>query len=132
MESKINVTVRIKPLSDSEKGQEKNHLWNLVGENTLMNVRTKEMFTFDNIFGEKAVTLDIFHGQVKEQVITALQGINVTVFAYGQTSSGKTFTMRGSDKCLGLIPLSIQEVFDTINNDHLRKYTISVSYLEVS
>lgn len=60
-----------------------------------------------------------------------MQGINVTVFAYGQTSSGKTFTMRGNDKNLGLIPLSIQEVFSCIDNDQERDYEITVSYLEV-
>jgi centromeric protein E len=47
-----------------------------------------------------------------------MDGFNVTAFAYGQTSSGKTYTMRGyNDKELGLIPLTIQQVFDYINND---------------
>lgn len=56
MESKINVTVRIKPLSENERSSEKNHLWNLLGDNTLMNIRTKEMFSFDNIFSDKSTT----------------------------------------------------------------------------
>jgi centromeric protein E len=61
-----------------------------------------------------------------------MQGFNVTVFAYGQTSSGKTYTMRGyRQKDPGLIPLSIQQVFDSIHEDNLRNYTITVSYLEV-
>ena len=64
-------------------------------------------------------------------VTTAMQGINVTVFAYGQTSSGKTFTMRGNDRSLGLIPLSIHQVFDYIQKDQDRDYEITVSYLEV-
>lgn len=45
-------------------------------------------------------------------VNTAMEGMNVTVFAYGQTSSGKTHTMRGTEKAPGLIPLSIRQVFD--------------------
>jgi centromeric protein E len=61
-----------------------------------------------------------------------MQGINVTVFAYGQTSSGKTYTMRGYDKKdPGLIPLSIKQVFDSIASDQARKYQVAVSYLEV-
>ena len=61
------------------------------------------------IFGEKAHTQEIFDSQIKELVETAMAGINVTVFAYGQTSSGKTYTMRGYDKKdPGLIPLSIE------------------------
>ena len=39
-----------------------------------------------------------------------------TIFAYGQTSSGKTFTMMGSDLAPGVIPLSMEEVFQTIKN----------------
>jgi len=47
-----------------------------------------------------------------------MQGFNVTAFAYGQTSSGKTYTMRGyNEKEPGLIPLSITQVFDFIQND---------------
>ena len=71
---------------------------------------------------------------MKDLVHNALDGINQTVFAYGQTSSGKTFTMRGSPEKnqLGLIPLSIKEIFDSIAMDTTRDYKVSVSYMEVS
>lgn len=39
-----------------------------------------------------------------------------TIFAYGQTSSGKTFTMMGSDHTPGVIPLAVEDVFQTIKN----------------
>ena len=90
------------------------------------------MFSFDSVFGEGVATQEIFDRQVRELVVTAMEGINVTVFAYGQTSSGKTFTMRGIDQQPGLIPLSIAQVFDHITRDSEREYQISVSYLEVS
>ena len=62
-----------------------------------------------------------------------MDGINVTVFAYGQTSSGKTHTMRGTEKHPGLIPLSIRQVFDHIDSlKDKREFQITVSYLEVS
>ena len=132
MESKINVTVRMKPLSESERANDKNYIWNQVSDNTIMNVKTKEMFTFDSVFGERAHTQQIFDSQIKELVLSAVQGFNVTAFAYGQTSSGKTYTMRGYNEAdPGLIPLSIRQVFDWINNDKDRKYDINVSYLEV-
>ena len=82
-----------------------------------MNTRTKEMYTFDRVFGPEVNTATIFNEQVKALVHNALDGINQTVFAYGQTSSGKTFTMRGPCKGannVGLIPLSVQEIFDKI------------------
>lgn len=136
MESKINVAVRIKPLSAAESQQEKNRMWSKVSDNTLMFQRTKEMFAFDHVFGPEVKTETIFQQQVRELVHNALQGFNQTVFAYGQTSSGKTFTMRGystdKDGQLGLIPLSIKEIFDFIKKDAANEYKVSVSYMEVS
>lgn len=43
-------------------------------------------------------------------------GSTGTIFAYGQTSSGKTFTMMGSDHAPGVIPLAVEDVFQTIKN----------------
>ena len=96
MESKINVTVRMKPLSGQESQNDKNRMWQKVSDNTLMFQRTKEMFSFDHVFGPEIKTETIFKEQVRELVHNALGGMNQTVFAYGQTSSGKTFTMRGA------------------------------------
>ena len=61
-----------------------------------MNARTRELFSYDRVFGPEVTTETIFNEQVRQLVHNALDGINQTVFAYGQTSSGKTFTMRGS------------------------------------
>ena len=79
------------------------------------------MFSFDNVFTSEVTTKQIFDEQVKDLVLNSLKGINQTIFAYGQTSSGKTFTMRGptphqmkglaKDQSVGLIPLSINEIF---------------------
>ena len=135
VESKINVTVRIKPLKQKEQVNDKNkNLWHRINEQGLMNMRTKEVYTFDRVFGPETSTEIIFNEQVKNLVHNALDGINQTVFAYGQTSSGKTFTMRGCSLKghTGLIPLSIKEIFDTIERDTDHSYKVSVSYMEVS
>ena len=95
MESKINVSVRVKPLNDQESMLDKNHLWSEVSETTLMNKRTKEVYHFDNVFGPELSTEQIFDKYVKDIVHASMGGINQTVFAYGQTSSGKTYTMQG-------------------------------------
>ena len=63
------------------------------------------------------------------------QGWNGTIFAYGQTSSGKTFTMQGAmtnDKLKGIIPRIVDGVFDFIDNsaDHI-EFIIKVSMLEI-
>ena len=56
MESKINVSVRVKPLTQQEALLDKNHLWNQVSDTTLMNQRTKEVYQFDNVFGPELST----------------------------------------------------------------------------
>jgi len=49
----------------------------------VINQRTKEMFSFDNVFSDRATTTELFEKAVKENVKTAVDGFNVTVFAYG-------------------------------------------------
>jgi len=83
MESKINVSLRIKPLTEAERLKNQNMLWQALGDTTVINQRTKEMFSFDNVFSDRATTTELFEKAVKENVKTAVDGFNVTVFAYG-------------------------------------------------
>ena len=83
METKIQVSVRVKPLSKDEIVNEKNHLWSCVSDTTLMNQRTKEVYAFDNVFGPSLSTKQIFDSHIREIVHSAMNGINQTVFAYG-------------------------------------------------
>lgn len=62
---------------------------------------------------------------------SAVNGFNGTVFAYGQTSSGKTHTMMGSDNEPGLISLAVKHLFETIYNSCGREFLLKVSYLEI-
>ena len=145
MESKINVSLRVKPLSQLEAKSDKNKLWKISSESTLVNSRSNEAFTFDKVFGSEVSTETIFNDQVKDLVKNPLNGINQTIFAYGQTSSGKTFTMHGyatqpsgpqespsKTVKVGVIPLSVKEIFDHITSDKDQQYKVTVSYMEVS
>ncbi|XP_070384334.1 uncharacterized protein [Dermacentor albipictus] len=60
-----------------------------------------------------------------------MQGFNGTIFAFGQTSSGKTHTMMGNSSQPGLIPLAINAIFDIIQNVPEREYLLRVSYMEI-
>jgi len=53
---------------------------------------------------------------VKKLVKKAVNGFNATVFAYGQTSSGKTHTMRGHTEEAGVIPLAVADLFEEISS----------------
>ncbi|KAG0143567.1 hypothetical protein CROQUDRAFT_48663, partial [Cronartium quercuum f. sp. fusiforme G11] len=93
-------------------------------------------FTLDKIYGPKTETKDLYNGTIQSVIQTCVrEGYNATVFAYGQTGSGKTYTMMGNpndDENLGLVPRSIQEVFNVISQDILdRQYLLRISYLEI-
>jgi hypothetical protein len=55
-------------------------------------------------------------------------GINVSIFAYGQTSTGKTYTMTGDDAHPGIIPNSIKYIFSKLSESGCLKYTVKVFY----
>jgi hypothetical protein len=56
-----------------------------------------------------------------------VQGFNGTVFAYGQTASGKTYTMAGDQSNLGIIPLAIYYMFSVMNSSTDREYLLRYS-----
>lgn len=64
---------------------------------------------------------------------SAFDGYNVCIFAYGQTGSGKTFTMEGSPSHMGIIPRTVDLLFESVEKYTLMgwSYTISVTFLEI-
>jgi len=88
-------------------------------------------YIFDNLFCPEHTNEHIFVRIVKPIIIKALQGYHGSIFSYGQTSSGKTFTMNGTSKQPGVIPLSIFECFESISQFRDREFLFRVSYLEI-
>lgn len=68
---------------------------------------------------------------VRSLIRAAVDGFNGTAFAYGQTSSGKTFTMNGSGADPGIIPLAVRDIFDTAA-EVIAYSTRSISFLSAS
>ena len=61
-------------------------------------------------------TTDKIYKEIAQPILEgAMAGFNGTIFAYGQTSSGKTFTMMGSQKCPGIVPLVTTNIYSWIN-----------------
>lgn len=75
----------------------------------------KHEFTFDQVFHPRSSQGDIFE-LVSPLIQSALDGYNVCIFAYGQTGSGKTFTMDGVSDNIGIIPRTVDLLFDCIRN----------------
>ncbi|CAG8557098.1 10197_t:CDS:2, partial [Acaulospora colombiana] len=99
----------------------------------------KQTYTFDHVFGPEAIQKDIYDRSVKNMVDKFLEGFNVTILAYGQTSSGKTYTMGTSDNTSsppderGIIPRSMTTLFSYINSAQYknRKCSMKVSFVEI-
>lgn len=89
-------------------------------------------YTLDHVFGPDRTTVQIYQATTQPIVQKVLSGFNGTVFAYGQTSSGKTYTMRGYGQEPGIITLAVQEIFDRISKSQDREFLLRVSYMEVS
>lgn len=99
----------------------------------------KKPFHFDQVFRPESKQIDVYRVVVKPLIDQVLQGFNCTVFAYGQTGTGKTYTMEGGklepgvnweeDPESGIIPRAISQLFDTLEG-HI-DFTVIVSFLEI-
>ncbi|XP_043709084.1 kinesin-like protein KIN-8B [Telopea speciosissima] len=95
--------------------------------------RTKEKrYCFDYAFGPQCTNMDVYKTSISSTISGVIQGLNATVFAYGSTGSGKTYTMVGTQDDPGLMVLSLHTIFDLIKKDRSSKdFEVSCSYLEV-
>ncbi|EOY21098.1 ATP binding microtubule motor family protein isoform 1 [Theobroma cacao] len=131
-EEKIVVTVRLRPLSKREQLAKDQVAWDCVDEHTIVSKhpaqeRTAQptSFTFDKVFGPSSLTETVYEDGVKNVALSSLMGINATIFAYGQTSSGKTYTMRG------ITEKAVNDIYQHILNTPERDFTIKISGLEI-
>ncbi|XP_048876324.1 centromere-associated protein E [Brienomyrus brachyistius] len=137
-ESAVKVCVRVRPLIQREQGSteatdllpvhwkaEKRAI-HQVDEGCIT-----KTFNFDRVFSTVETTKQLYQEVAKPLVVSSVQGYNGTIFAYGQTSSGKTFTMMGSSHMHGVIPLAMEDVFQTIKNCPKKEFLLRVSYMEI-
>ena len=92
-------------------------------------------FTFDRVFDESSTQISVFQDTAVPLVNDVLEGYNATIFAYGQTGTGKTFTMEGditSEDFKGIIPRSVEALFKGVElaEEHI-EFTFKVSFIEI-
>eukprot|EP01018_Ginkgo_biloba_P020856 Gb_32401 [translate_table: standard] len=96
-------------------------------------------FTFDKVFGPNSQQRDLYDQAVTPIVNEVLDGFNCTIFAYGQTGTGKTYTMEGGGKKAkngefpadaGVIPRAVRQIFDTLEAQNA-EYSMKVTFLEL-
>ncbi|KAL5284097.1 KIFC1 family protein [Megaselia abdita] len=94
--------------------------------------KANHKFSFDYVFHPKSRQEDVFE-MVSPLIQSALDGYNICIFAYGQTGSGKTFTMDGISEDAGVIPRTVDLLFESVKNYKRMgwEYKIKASFLEI-
>ncbi|KAF6263298.1 P-loop containing nucleoside triphosphate hydrolase protein [Scenedesmus sp. NREL 46B-D3] len=137
MKNNIKVAVRLRPLSDKERGRGDNAVWatdgsggvGLTSAHAPGLVNTK--YAYDLVFDTNTSNEQVFEHVGRPAVGPVAQGVSGTVFAYGVTSSGKTHTMMGTPADPGVVPRAIAALFDMINQAPDRAFTVTFSMMEI-
>eukprot|EP00644_Phytophthora_capsici_P003724 jgi/Phyca11/530888/estExt2_fgenesh1_pm.C_PHYCAscaffold_820020 len=155
----VRVTVRFRPLLPKEKS--KSSAWTVHAETGTVeaaavsgqHARRRGVYAFDEVYDAQHSTRAIYDGLARSIARSALDGIHGSIFAYGQTSSGKTYTMQGTgmrrrmtlvqenkveteehrrpEDSDGLVQLAVKDLFDEMARRSDVEYLVRVSYLEV-
>ncbi|GAB5573376.1 kinesin-1 heavy chain isoform X1 [Prionailurus iriomotensis] len=150
-ECNIKVMCRFRPLNESEVNRGDKYIAKFQGEDTVM-IASKP-YAFDRVFQSNTSQEQVYNDCAKKIVKGfvggnslekaksgldmkhVLEGYNGTIFAYGQTSSGKTHTMEGKlhdPEGMGIIPRIVQDIFNYIYSmDENLEFHIKVSYFEI-
>jgi kinesin family protein 15 len=144
----IHVVVRVRPMNSNES-KEENGACVQVDDNDehyliLDSKPEPKKYTFDWVAGPNTTQKDIFEFAGKPMIQACLEGYNCCIFAYGQTSAGKTYTMQGKglesnlakdNVHRGLQPRVFEYIFAAISkhrkDDPQREFYITCSYLEI-
>ncbi|XP_017904740.1 PREDICTED: centromere-associated protein E isoform X4 [Capra hircus] len=131
-EGAVAVCVRVRPLNNREEAPDKDtQVYWKTDNNTVFQVDGSKSFNFDRVFHSTETTKNVYEEIAVPIIDSAIQGYNGTIFAYGQTASGKTYTMMGSQEYLGVIPRAIHDIFQKIKKFPDREFLLRVSYMEI-
>lgn len=138
----VRVVVRCRPMNGKEKAASYDKVVDVdvkLGQVSVKNPKgtSHEMpktFTFDAVYDWNAKQFELYDETFRPLVDSVLQGFNGTIFAYGQTGTGKTYTMegvRGDPEKRGVIPNSFDHIFTHISRSQNQQYLVRASYLEI-
>ncbi|KAI5617039.1 kinesin-like protein KIF3C [Silurus asotus] len=138
----VKVVVRSRPLNRKEEASGYESIVDLdvkVGQVALRNPRAApgepyKTFTFDAVYDAGSKQSDLYDESVRPLVDSVLRGFNGTVLAYGQTGTGKTYTMQGEwleAERRGIMPSSFEHIFTHISRSQNQQYLVRASYLEI-
>ncbi|XP_022616996.1 kinesin heavy chain-like isoform X1 [Seriola dumerili] len=129
----VRVMCRFRPLNEAEITRGDKYIPKFKDDDTV--VITGKPYVFDRVLPPNTAQEQVYDQCAKQIVKDVLGGYNGTIFAYGQTSSGKTHTMEGKlhdPQLMGIIPRIAHDIFDHIYSmDENLEFHIKVSYFEI-
>ncbi|XP_047338489.1 kinesin-like protein KIN-14U [Impatiens glandulifera] len=130
MKGCIRVFCRIRPILLVKKKQNCQPLAVESDKVAVESSGSRKEFEFDKVFPPEATQDDVF-AEAEPILTSALDGHNVCILAYGQTCTGKTFTMNGTSNSPGIVPRALEGLFCQASLDKSASFTFSISMLEV-
>lgn len=137
----------MRPLNKNEGSKER--VWKVMPKQNAVHQTSKDgkaldriagrtYFNYDKTFGEEVKTIEVYNDIAKPIVTSVVNGLNGTIFAYGQTSSGKTYTMQGSGSIEdgshsdgGIVHMAVKDIFSHIESQMDRMFLVRASFLEI-
>ncbi|XP_022092516.1 kinesin-like protein KIF19 [Acanthaster planci] len=144
--SQLTVAVRIRPMTTAEIEAGSTVIAQAIDDNIVVlldpmedpddilraNRSREKHYAFDRCFGELASQEEIYLQTTKCLIQSVIQGYNATVFAYGATGAGKTYTMLGTDNEPGIMARALNDLFDAMDaRSEDSVYKVTMSYLEI-
>ncbi|GJN36240.1 hypothetical protein PR202_gb25082 [Eleusine coracana subsp. coracana] len=143
----VQVILRCRPLSDEETKSNtpvviscNERRREVAATQIIANKQIDRTFAFDKVFGPSSKQKDLFEQSISPIVNEVLEGYNCTIFAYGQTGTGKTYTMEGGGTRktkngelptdAGVIPRAVRQIFDILEAQ-CAEYSMKVTFLEL-
>ncbi|XP_060931251.1 kinesin-like protein KIF3B isoform X2 [Limanda limanda] len=139
----VKVVVRCRPMNEKEQANKFERVVSVdvkLGQIIVRNAReasaseSPKVFTFDSVYDWNSKQIDLYDESFRPLVDSVLLGFNGTIFAYGQTGTGKTYTMEGvrnDPEKRGVIPNSFEHIFTHISRSQNQQYLVRASYLEI-
>lgn len=136
----VRVIIRCRPMEEKEKAKKYEQVVSMENKRGIVAIKkpnsdgeVKE-FNFDAVYDWNSKQTDLYEEVFYSLVESVLSGFNGTIFAYGQTGTGKTFTMEGvrnNKELKGVIPNSFDHIFSYISRSTDQQYLVRAQYLEI-
>ena len=138
----VKVVVRCRPMNGTERGAGRVRVVEMDPGGGQVLVRDPKgaageppkAFTFDMVYNWESTQKQVYDNTARGIVNSTMEGYNGTIFAYGQTGTGKSHTMEGQREpqdLWGIIPRSFNHIFDAIDGAEDTDFLVRASYLEI-